>query len=98
MDQAGDEMHETDIPHDHETRLDVEDQDQAGQADDETHHETDKMYHDASRYTTADGSKRNSLRMDHVMDTLDKIAGTFKRLSCWFTELSCPRRQGNTGG
>ena len=50
MDQAGDETHETDIPHDYETRPDVEDQ--MGQADDETHHKTDKMYHDASRYTT----------------------------------------------
>lgn len=49
--QPGDETHETDHPLDHETYYDMEDETE--RADDETH--------EASRYTTVEGGKKDSL-------------------------------------
>lgn len=55
-------------------------EDEMEQADYETHYDT-------SRYTAAEDGKRDSLRMDHVMEHQEKVDARLQCLSWRFTKI-----------
>lgn len=71
--QPGDETHETDHPLDHETYYDMEDETE--RAADETH--------EASRYTTVEGSKKDSFGMDWLRKRLDNMMDKLGQVMKW---------------